>query len=93
MNHIVQGIERLSCTHVMSPFHALVKFTSDTKIFFSPVKAGKDGKLEQPMLGDTVIAYDSVDDLQAGANSSKQKIKKVGDSCDCFPENLSLIHI
>ena len=73
----------------MSSFHALVKFTSDTKTFFSPVKAGKDGKLEQPALGDIVIAYDSVDDLQAGANSSKQKIEKVGDSCDCFPENMT----
>ena len=82
MNHIVQGIERLSCTHVMSPFHVLVKFTSDTKIFFSPVKAGKVGKLEQPMIGDIVIAYDSVDDLQAETNPSKQKIEKVSDPCD-----------
>ena len=82
MNHIVQGIEKLFCTHVMSSFHALVKFTSDTKTFFSPVKAGKYGKLEQPILGDIVIAYDSVDDLQVETNPSKQKIEKVSDSCD-----------
>ena len=82
INHIVQGIEELSYNHVMSSFHALVKFTSDTKICFPPVKAGKDGKLEQPTLGDIVIAHNSVDDLQAGPNPSNQKIGKVSDSSD-----------